>query len=614
MSLLEESFKYTSFEDEEFKYMLSVDGISDDILPYNLLGDVSAKNEWVKPDKARNTFIHLKAYEHFINEDQLLLLGRTGSGKSAIIYSMVDDIQNQKIKKYSDVIQIDERELCEKLAELCYDIDIDRFDATNKVTKAIVMSIYTQVMIYCFVNFISERDKLRNTIKYLLSKKFIRTKANNLLDVLDNLTAEEISEQLNDICHNNVANSVLGITKILTKTFKMIKCGKDTAVKEDADYENALNEIKEFLQRNEKKVLVLLDSFEEYKINDKAFVVAIRSLILACFDIHTLSPSSNIFFKMALASEIYTRVLIHLPAKNHKNTVAIIWTFKDLMKCIALRMVSWYHDDSAMHKDKAYLFEFLSKYDISELQQTKVPYKTVEDVLLSFLPKICKTNSHYTYLTLAFISRHTMKKPREILQIFNALIDRIIHEENPEFFLDEKGNSKIKDIVHSLQNDFITQTLSLYRIFIPNLEDYIFTLLCGRKFIFSIKEDNFENKLKEVNAMVQKDTDGNEYLSYFDKVDIMRVVFETGLLGRVAGVRTIDVKNHIQFGTDVPIKIVDALFEYQFKGKLQKNNDTQYVIHPMCYEHYNCLVGMRSMVNTDSYDDTELLSSIISEK
>ena len=117
MSLLDESIKYTSFDDEEFKYMLSVYSISDDILLYNLLGDVSAKNEWVKPDKARNTFIHLKTYEHSINEDQLLLLGRTGSEKSAIIYSMMDDIKNKRIKRYSVLIQIDERELCEKLAE-----------------------------------------------------------------------------------------------------------------------------------------------------------------------------------------------------------------------------------------------------------------------------------------------------------------------------------------------------------------------------------------------------------------------------------------------------------------------------------------------------------------
>lgn len=69
-----------------------------------------------------------------------------------------------------------------------------------------------------------------------------------------------------------------------------------------------------------------------------------------------------------------------------------------------------------------------------------------------------------------------------------------------------------------------------------------------------------------------------------------------------------------QFGTNQAINIIDALFEYQFKGNLQRNSEVQYVIHPMCYEHYNCSVGLRSMVNTDSYDSTELLTSIITDE
>ena len=614
MPVLEENHKYIEFEDEEFKNMLSADGISDSILSYHLLGDVSAKNEWIKPDKARSTFIHLKSYEHFINKDQLLLLGRTGSGKSAIIYSMKDDIEKKKITQYNDVIQIDERELCERLAELCNNIDIDRFDATNKITNAIVMTIYTKVMIHCFIKFTTERDKMKHTIKYLLSENFIQTKDQKLLELLENITSDDFSQKFEDACHNSIVGTVCSVTNILLKIYTMVKCDTDAPITENNNYNKAIEEISSFLSQKDYKVLVLLDSFEEYKINDKAFVVAIKSLILACFDIHTNSSNSYIFFKMALASEIYTRVLTHLPAKNQTNTVAIIWSFKDLMKCMALRMVTWYYDADANHKEKSYLFKFLSKYNVSDLQESNVQWHIIEELFLNFLPKICKTNSNYTYLTLAFISRHTMKKPREILQVFNALLDRIIHENNPSFFLDANGNSIIKDIVHSLQNDFINQTLSLYRIFVPNLENYIYNLLSGRKFIFSITDDNFENKLKEVNAMVQNDTYANEYLSYFDQLDILRVVFETGLLGKVSRVRTVDVKNISQFGTDKPIKIIDALFEYQYKGRFPKNKNIQYVIHPMCYEHYNCLVGMRSMVNTDSYDDTELLTSVITNK
>lgn len=109
--------------------------------------------------------------------------------------------------------------------------------------------------------------------------------------------------------------------------------------------------------------------------------------------------------------------------------------------------------------------------------------------------------------------------------------------------------------------------------------------------------------------MLQSHAVENEYLNYFDKIDILNVVFETSLLGKVSEVRTLDASN-----IDKPIKIIDALFKYQFKGKIQGNKVIQYVIHPMCYEHFNCEVGMQSMVNTDSYDCAELLASIISKE
>ena len=604
--------KYEPFEDEEFRQMPSADGISSMIMSHYLLGDVNAQNEWLKKrDIARSTFIHLTAYEHFINEEQLLLLGRTGSGKSAIMYRLEDDILNGKINKYSDVIKINENDFCERLAEICYGLDINRFDATNKITKAITMTIYTKVMLYCFQNFQSERKQLKDIIDYLFNMKLIRIKDSTLSQNLERMTSDEFIDQIYTLKDNKKVHTVLDIAKVLSIFKDVVNCKEDSIVYENEKYDNAMEELSEFLKTNDKKILVLLDSFDEYKINDKEFVVAIRSLILACFNIYNKSGKFRVYFKMAIASEVYTRVLINLPAKNQTNTVAIIWSFKELMRCMALRFVSWYHDPNAKYSEKRSLFSFLENYNISDLRKPKESFEIVQKIFYNILPEICKTNSKYTYVTLAFISRHTMKKPREILQIFNAILDRIIYENDNKYFLSDNNNYKIKDVVHSLQNDFIEQNLSLYRTFVPNIHKYVHDLLCGRKFIFTLKDSDFENKLKEVNGIVQSDTADNEYLKYFDKFDILNVVFETGLLGKVSEVRVIDAKNIRQFGTSESIKIINALFEYQFKSKIEKSREIQYVIHPMCYEHFNCIVGLRSMVNTDSYDTTEMLRSIL---
>ena len=60
MTILNDSYKYSPFPNEEFRRMPSADGVSDTVLSHYLLGDVSARNEWLhQPDKARNTFISL---------------------------------------------------------------------------------------------------------------------------------------------------------------------------------------------------------------------------------------------------------------------------------------------------------------------------------------------------------------------------------------------------------------------------------------------------------------------------------------------------------------------------------------------------------------------------
>lgn len=524
---------------------------------------------------------------------------------------MKDDIENGIVDNYSDVIQLDEKEFCEKLAEICYGIDIDRFDATNKIMSAVVMAIYTKVMLYCCENFKESRNKLRYTTKYLLSNNFITVKTKNPGDILTQLSSDDYEQHIKALYDNNLISTTFDIARLLIKTHKIIAEDDDVTCNMN-DYKKALKELETFLTSSRKKVLVLLDSFDEYKINDKAFVIATKALILACFQIFCNSAQKCIHFKMALASEVYTRVLTHLPAQSQTNTVVILWSYKELIRCMALRFVSWYHDPLAKHQDKRELFSFLQNYKVSDLRNSRTAYEIAEQIFFNIIPKICKTNSDYKYLSLAFISRHTMKKPREILQIFNAILDRIIHENNGRYFLEENNALTLKDIVHSLQYEFIEQTLSIYKTFIPNIGSYINDLLYGRKFIFSLAEDDFIDKLKEVNVRIQSDSNDNEYLYYWQDRDIISIVFETGLLGKVSRVRTIDASNIEQFSFNDEIKIVDALFEYQFKGKIQKSPEIQYVIHPMCYEHYNCNVGMRSMVNTDSFDTTELLSSVLS--
>ena len=57
------------------------------------------------------------------------------------------------------------------------------------------------------------------------------------------------------------------------------------------------------------------------------------------------------------------------------------------------------------------------------------------------------------------------------------------------------------------------------------------------------------------------------------------------------------------------IRIINAKFEYQIKGRLSLNKNDFYVLHPMCYEHFECKVGNLTLVYPDVFPE-ELMKSV----
>lgn len=77
-------------------YMENVDGIIPDVKP--LLGAFDAAKEWNDdPERARQMFLHTKAYKDFLDTSSLILLGRTGTGKTAILRSICNQVQQGEV-------------------------------------------------------------------------------------------------------------------------------------------------------------------------------------------------------------------------------------------------------------------------------------------------------------------------------------------------------------------------------------------------------------------------------------------------------------------------------------------------------------------------------------
>ena len=122
-------------------------------------------------------------------------------------------------------------------------------------------------------------------------------------------------------------------------------------------FPEAEESLKVFLQDKE-RVIVLIDSLNEYDVNNKELTLAVKALIQSCFDFYN-SPEEKILLKISLPSEIYNKVLTRLPAKQSGNTVVIQWKVKELVIFLALRLFIWFNDKSNIKYDfcKGYTYQ-----------------------------------------------------------------------------------------------------------------------------------------------------------------------------------------------------------------------------------------------------------------
>ena len=96
--------------------MQNVDGILSNVMPY--LGKIGAEKEWNdNPEEAYTKFLHTKSYHDFINEDSLILLGRTGTGKTSILRCICENVNRKAIADYNCAVIVPFDEILNNLID-----------------------------------------------------------------------------------------------------------------------------------------------------------------------------------------------------------------------------------------------------------------------------------------------------------------------------------------------------------------------------------------------------------------------------------------------------------------------------------------------------------------
>ena len=575
--------------DDKWEYMRSADGLIQN--PRQFMGEWDAIKEWKKPDTAEPLFLNTDSYKYFCEPESLILLGRTGTGKSAILCRLSQRVNDGKYDEYCRAIMISFDSIILEIKELLNDYQ----NSVALLEMEQVLSIFFNIIVMedVFRANIENQERVKRIKNYLEQKKIID---NNKSTGTEGLIKRWINA-IRSIDERD--GNVAAVARELNSFALLISEFKGNG------YEEAMEELSGILDKD--NYLILVDSSNRYDLKDAGIVRCTKALISVCFSYYNNVEQNHVFLKLSLPSEIYTLLVEELPGKQQENTVIIQWSQKELIRLAALRLF----ESSKSNKYGKEVLEFGDKFRYEDFyDETTGSYEKAMELITSFLPAECVTGIDLVCAVDTYLIRHTLKKPRDIMVIFNYLLTKLYKEKDNQYFL--KNPHELHNYIHSAQENMINSALSMYTQTYKKISDDCFVVLNGLDFIFNGKQ--LKNRLKAA-ARPQYNDSGESHV--IDKEEIKRILLESGLVGTYE-------KEVLMYSSQVKesekkethnvtnsYRLVEALYEYQVKGRLRFSDENYYVIHPMCYEHFGCRVRKQTLVFPNRIDDDSRADLII---
>jgi len=303
---------------------------------------------------------------------------------------------------------------------------------------------------------------------------------------------------------------------------------------------------------------ILIDSKEVYEYDDAICSYVSSALIDCALDIYTLSNKTNIHAKVAFASEMYP----HLKQDNREKTLGkslfIMWRYKDILTFIAKRYCNTLKKEGVS----------VESYNLNKIEEAKA-------FLAIYFPEAISSYSKINFETISYIIGHTQKKPRQIIQLFNIILN-LAKKNGIEY--SKLTPTCIREGCNVKLDLLCGGTLDLYSNLFRSGDEIIRKTFTRSNNILSLSD--IHKRLKESSGIMQR--------ANVDKERAIRLFLESGLLGRLKA--------------EHPIKryqnkyIITAEFEYQIKEILTITNNDVLVIHPMFYQPLGILADNNSLV------------------
>jgi hypothetical protein len=514
------------------------------LAPKTFFGQEDANVEWQDPKMSAKLFFHTHSYDEFKEPQCLFLFGRRGTGKTYLMRMLDYEANNGKIPgfRFSHVVKEEDayHELSIQLRSSPF-MELPYGDLVHLIQKKWTWVIITSAMravITAGANLHADNDY--KTIKSFLARENLSPDGTSI-GVWDRLAAN-LSDNLDAIDY-----APLKLGKAVTNMSRQLF---------SPAFYDAQNSLFRLLTTQQTNCLVLIDSIEVYDLHDKIGEALATALLETARIFHSKLPQQHILVKAAFPSEVYPRLRVLNKEKTEGRNLFILWRFKDLTCLIA----------------KRYLERF--KGPVGLTFQTLENYQNAVNYLQGKLPNTVVCEQGVEFDTLAYVIRHTQKKPRQVLLLLNILYTLAESDGVP---LDPLPQDYISKGIHARLDILVNGSLDIYEQVYPLATRIVMRVLHGLPSLFDYKQ--LTKAIPQANALK----------SYGDlnREDVIRLLLESGSIG----VRYAD--GHV-VGNGVCL--VEAYFEYQVKGTLESSNATHFVVHPMFYQQVNTEIDMTKYV------------------
>lgn len=417
-----------------------------------------------------------RVYKSFRDRPSIIM-GRRGSGKTSYLRSVYFGDQ------YDYYVNITTENILEHISTVIHDLSSDTV-YTEAIWKLWEKTLWTCVLTELSNKSIPVSGGLIAIDKYL-----------ELLNIKNGDSVDTVLWKLAGLNREVIeANSKNGLSEVLRQF-------------DEKDFGGAKLAAIESLRSTNKKLVILMDSLEDFKLNIVSVERAIEGLLKCAGSMN--NPNDVVDIRLCLPTELAGMVIeiSSNPIKDFHRELKLEWTAKELILIGAQRLmyfIGLYHPDLIKRK---------SPFDELKRSEALALFKVV-------LPEKITNRRGFQEHSISYILRHTQLLPRHFLILLNSIFKGMNITQNPNPYPIRADN--IINGIREVEERIVKEIFSAFRMIHPTAEDVCRRCLPELEHVFS------QGKLRQIfNRHGKVVFNGGEFN------DFQQMLIEIGAIGRV---------------------------------------------------------------------------------